>query len=163
MVWSLHLQGCASGHGSDARIALPEVIRYSIVESSHCQARIGRKLFGRTISAAGARAIFIILRPRRDSERKRGNPLQQSTVLPRARSTPPAAAGCARDDNEYVMFDLRVGLANDQASWGIIRRRSRRSRRFSTNGRKRASKVIAHTRAALRRTIAPLSGRTAAS
>ena len=37
-----------------ARIAFPAAIHYSVVESSHCPARIGRKLFGRAVFAAGA-------------------------------------------------------------------------------------------------------------
>ena len=56
LVRRLHLQGCACGHGGGAWIALPEAVHYSVVESSHRPARIGRKLFGRAISAAGARA-----------------------------------------------------------------------------------------------------------
>src|SRR5215471_7389957 len=56
MVRRLYLQGCACGYGGGAGIALPAAVHYSVVESSHCPARIWRKLFGRTISAAGARA-----------------------------------------------------------------------------------------------------------
>jgi hypothetical protein len=37
------------------------------------------------------------------------------TVMPRGPSTPLC---CARDDNRYVMFDLPVGLANDQSIMG---------------------------------------------
>src|SRR5438874_10423138 len=49
----LHLQGCAHGHGGGAWVALPATIHYSVVESSHCPPRIGRKFFGRAVSAAG--------------------------------------------------------------------------------------------------------------
>src|SRR6478736_9081932 len=54
MVWRLHLQGCACGHGAGAWVALPATVHYSVVKSSDCPPRIGRKLFGRTISAVGA-------------------------------------------------------------------------------------------------------------
>src|SRR5438045_1212716 len=50
----LHLQGGARGHGGGAWLALPATIHYSVVESSHCPARIGRKLFGRAVFAATA-------------------------------------------------------------------------------------------------------------
>src|SRR5258705_10167530 len=63
MVRRLHLQGCACGHGGGAWIALPAPIHYSVVESSHCAARIGRKLFRRALSAACSWAIFVILKP----------------------------------------------------------------------------------------------------
>ena len=69
MVRRLHLQGCACGHGGGAWVALPAAIHYSVVESSHCPPRIGRKLFGRAVSAAGAWAIFVILKPFCHSER----------------------------------------------------------------------------------------------
>src|SRR5262249_10538957 len=72
LVWRVHLQGCACGHGGGARVPLPAAVHYSVVESSHCPARIGRKLFGRTISAAGARAIFVILTHFLFSQRSRG-------------------------------------------------------------------------------------------
>ena len=52
MVWRLHLQGCACGHGGGAWIALPAPVHYSVVESSHCPPGIGRKLFRRAVSAA---------------------------------------------------------------------------------------------------------------
>jgi hypothetical protein len=54
LVGRLHLQGCACGHGGGAWFALPEAIYHSVVENSDCPARIGRKLFGRTVSTAGA-------------------------------------------------------------------------------------------------------------
>ena len=44
MVRPLLLQGCACGHGGGAWVALPAAIHYSVVESSHCPRRIGRKL-----------------------------------------------------------------------------------------------------------------------
>src|SRR5262249_32111039 len=55
LVRRLYLQRYARGHGGGAWVPLPAAIYYSLVESSHRQARIGRKLFGRTIPAAGAR------------------------------------------------------------------------------------------------------------
>src|SRR6516162_1306927 len=55
LVRPLHLQGCACGHGGGAWVALPAPVHHSIVESSHCPARIGRKLLRRTIPTAGAR------------------------------------------------------------------------------------------------------------
>src|SRR4029077_19547692 len=56
----LHLQGCACGHGGSAWVALPATIHYSVAESSRCPPGIGREFFGRAVSAAGARAIFVI-------------------------------------------------------------------------------------------------------
>src|SRR4029077_10498369 len=49
LVRRLHLQGCACGHGGGAWIALPAPVHHSIVKSSHCPPRIGRKLFGRAV------------------------------------------------------------------------------------------------------------------
>src|SRR6478752_6188666 len=56
MVPRLYLQGCACGHGGGAWVALPATIHYSVAESSHCPPGIGRKFFGRAVSAASARA-----------------------------------------------------------------------------------------------------------
>src|SRR6478735_11625034 len=123
MARGLHLQGCACGHGGGAWIALPATIHYSVVKSSDCPPRIGRKLFGRTISAVGAWA-----------RRMRIDGLTCSLVW--------------RTITE---------------SWESVRRTSRRSLGFNVNGRKRASKVIVHTRAELKRTIAPSFGQTAGS
>ena len=123
MVRRLHLQGCPCGHGGGARIALPAPIHYTIVKSSDCPPRIGRKLFGRAVLAAGARAIFIILTSSvipSEVEESHCNSLR----VCRGASTPPC---CYWDDNCCVMFDLLVGLANDQRSWEIVRRMSRSS------------------------------------
>ena len=54
MVRPLLLQGCACGHGGGAWVALPAPIHYSVVESSDCPPGIGRKLFGRAVSAASS-------------------------------------------------------------------------------------------------------------
>src|SRR5262249_24872248 len=54
MAWCLYLQRRACGHGRGDRLALSTPVHYSFVKSDHCAARIGRKLFGCTISAAGA-------------------------------------------------------------------------------------------------------------
>src|SRR4026207_2422670 len=56
MARRLYLQGCARGHGGGAWVALPTAVHYSVVESNHCQARIGRKLFGCTVFAVSARS-----------------------------------------------------------------------------------------------------------
>src|ERR1700757_499692 len=56
MARRLHLQGCACGHGRGAWLALPAAIHHSVIESSHCPARIGRKLFGHAVLAATARS-----------------------------------------------------------------------------------------------------------
>src|SRR5215211_1131319 len=53
MARRLHLQRYACGHGGGAWVALPAPLYYSIIESSHCPPGIGRKFFGRAVSAAG--------------------------------------------------------------------------------------------------------------
>src|SRR5262245_42707840 len=55
LVRRLYLQRCACRHGGGAWVALPAAVHYFVVESGHCSARLGRKLFGRTISATTTR------------------------------------------------------------------------------------------------------------